>query len=385
MTGGHAGDRLARVALSRLVEPGDLSVFRAVREHGAEHVWALLRQGGGVPGLGAEFAAGARARAAAADPAADLRVLASVGGRVLVPDDDGWPEQLSWSPELLEDAPPLLLYARGPADLAQLAERAVAVVGARAATPYGEHVAGELALDLATAGTTVISGGAYGIDGAAHRGALAAGQAPTVAVLACGVDVAYPRGHAGLLASIAASGLLLSEVPPGCAPMRQRFLVRNRLIAALATGTVVVEAALRSGSLSTAARARALSRVVMAVPGPVTSAASAGTNQLLRNADLCVTSAAEVLEAVGRLGSGLLPEPRGPADPRDDLPAAVRRVLDAVPAVRPAGPASIARTAGVSPLVVQEVLPPLQVAGLVERRAGGWRLTALGAGPRGST
>ena len=377
------GDRLARVALSRLVEPGSHAVARAVAALGAPTVWRALLAGRAVAGLGAALVAGAAHRATTADPEADLRALERCGGRVLVPGDDEWPEErLSWPSDAAGalHAAPLVLYARGPGHLRRDTARAVAVVGARAATAYGTHVAGELGLGLAERGAAVVSGGAYGIDGAAHRGALSAEAAVTVAVLAGGVDVAYPRGHDRLLARIAETGLVLSEVPPGAAPLRPRFLVRNRLIAAVSQGTVVVEAALRSGSLSTAARAAELSRPVMAVPGPVTSGASAGCHQLLRDGALCVTSAREVLEQVGVSGQDLCLPGLGRVDVRDDLPAVVRQVLEAVPVRRGAGEASIARTAGVTTLVVQQVLPPLQVAGLVERTEGGYRLTALGAG-----
>jgi DNA processing protein len=183
-----------------------------------------------------------------------------------------------------------------------------------------------------------------------------------------------------LLDRIAADGLVVSELPPGCAPTRSRFLVRNRVIAALSVGTVVVEAAVRSGSLTTARQAGDLGRVLMAVPGPVTSAMSAGSHQLLREGAVCVTSAADVLDAVGALSDDAAVPLRGPASPRDGLSETVRQVLDAVPVRSWAGEASIARTAGVAALTVQQILPPLQVAGLVEQSLQGWRLTALGAG-----
>jgi len=379
-------DRLARLALSRVAEPGSWPVHDAVRAQGAEQVWALLREGRSSPQLSAALVQGAAARAQGYDVTADAARLAACGGRLLRPGDDEWPEQrLRWprgGPQLA--APPLTLHVRGPRLLAEVVESSVALVGARAATAYGEHVASELALGLTDRGVAVVSGGAYGIDGAAHRAALSGGRAPTVAVLACGVDVAYPRGHDRLLARIAEQGLLVSEHPPGASPTRVRFLVRNRLIAALTAGTVVVEAALRSGSLSTAGRARELVRHVMAVPGPVTSAMSAGCHALLRGqhgeepAQL-VTSAADVLALVGRMGEDG-PEQRGPERVRDGLPELVQQVLEAVPVRGGAGEAGIAREAGVPVLAVQQVMPPLLVAGLVERCETGWRLTALGAG-----
>ena len=292
---------LALLALSRVTEPGSRSVHRAVQERGAPAVWAALRRGRRCPPLSAALQAAAAARAEGYDPADDLARLERCGGRLVHPGSDEWPgERLDWPDGVLHDAPPLALCVRGPHPLAEATARSVAVVGARAATAYGAHVAAELGRGLAERGATVVSGGAYGIDAAAHRGALDADAAPTVAVLACGVDIAYPRGNDRLLARTAERGLVVSELPPGSTPTRARFLVRNRVIAALALGTVVVEAAARSGSLATADRARELDRHLMAVPGPVTSALSAGCHALLRDGATCVTRAEEVLDLVGR-------------------------------------------------------------------------------------
>ena len=374
-------ERSDRLDLARLVEPGSWAVHDAVEQLGAQEVAAALRAGRRVGRVTAAVAAGAQARAEHLDAEHDLRRLAACGGRLLVPGDDEWPGQrLTWGWAEQLPAPPLALHVRGALPLAQVVERSVAVVGARAATAYGAHVAGELGTGLTDRGWTVVSGGAYGIDGAAHRGALASGRGPTVAVLACGVDVAYPRGNDRLLERVAQQGLLVSEHPPGATPTRPRFLVRNRLIAALSVGTVVVEAALRSGSLSTASRARDLNRSVMAVPGPVTSALSAGCHRLLRERGVLVTGVDHVLAQVGRIGEDDAPEERGPERPRDALPELVRRVLEAVPVRGGAGEATLARDAGVPVSVVQQVMPPLLVAGLVQRCDTGWRLTPLGAG-----
>jgi DNA processing protein len=374
-------ERVARAALGRLVEPGRPSLHAAVARYGAVALWAALRGTGRVPGLGPEGAAGARHRARGWAPERDLERLHRLGGRLLCPGDDEWPqERLSWPPRTLENAPPLALHVLGPRRLAEAVDRSVSVVGARACTRYGEQVAADLALGLADRRCTVVSGAAYGIDAAAHRGALLSEVAPTVAVLACGLDTAYPRGHEQLLARIAGSGLVVSELPVASAPTRARFLVRNRLIAALSAGTVAVEAARRSGSLATVERARALGREIMAVPGNVTSALSGGTNALLRDGATCVTDAADVLDLVGELGVDAEPDRPREQRVRDELSATVRQVLDAVPVRRSAGPASIARVAGVSPLVVQQVLPPLVLNGLVEQTPDGFRLTALGAG-----
>jgi DNA processing protein len=380
-------ERAARVGLSRIVEPGSQSIYRAVAASGPVEVWQALRRGLACGGVSDQLRAGAAHRARDYEPEQDLRRLQRCDGRVIVPGDDEWPErQLTWDPDLMRDAPPLALYVRGPRRLDEAVERSVAIVGARAATQYGVHVAGTLALGVSDRGVAVVSGGAHGIDVAAHRGALASGRTPTVVVLACGVDVAYPRGHDRLLERLATEGLVVSELPPGCSPTRVRFLVRNRLIAALSLGTVVVEAARRSGSLATLDRAAKLTRVCMVVPGPVTSMMSAGCHERLRvplgeqgHVD-CVTSAADVLDSMGRIGDDAAEPERGPVHPRDDLAETARRVLDAVPVRVGAGEASIARAAGVSTLVVQQVLPPLQVHGFVERTSTGWRLTALGAG-----
>lgn len=374
-------DAADRLGLARLVEPGSWAVYDAVQALGATEVSRALRQGRRVGAVTEAVARGAQARAEGFDPGRELQRLHDAGGRLVLPGDVEWPaHRLAWPRVEALPAPPLALHVRGPHPLGAAVERSVALVGARAATAYGEQVAGELGLGLTDSGWTVVSGGAYGIDGAAHRGALTSGCGPTVAVLACGVDVAYPRGNDRLLARIAEQGLLVSEHPPGSTPTRPRFLVRNRLIAALSVGTVVVEAALRSGSLSTAARAGDLQRQVMAVPGPVTSALSAGCHALLREGGVLVSGVREVLAQVGRIGGDLGPEPTGEHRPRDDLSEVVRTVLEAVPVRGGAGEASIARDSGVTVATVAQVLPPLLVAGLVQRSETGWRLTSLGAG-----
>jgi DNA processing protein len=222
-----------------------------------------------------------------------------------------------------------------------------------------------------------VSGGAYGIDAAAHRGALAC-AAPTVAVLAGGIDRLYPPGNAPLLRSIAREGMVVSEAAPGCTPSRSRFLVRNRIIAALGLGTVVVEAAIRSGALSTARWARDLGRQVMGVPGPVTSMTSAGVHQLLRQPEIVlVTDAAEVIEQVSSIGSGLAPLKQGVSHPRDRLDTTAQLVLDAVPKHLPAPASSIAVVAGVPLEVAGTTLQVLREVDLVVGDdSQGWRLAA---------
>lgn len=225
-----------------------------------------------------------------------LNRAAACDARIVIPGDEEWPVAL----DALGDAMPWALWVRGQS-IARLNEsRAVSIVGARSCTAYGEHVARELAHDLAIAGMPVVSGGAYGIDAAAHRGALAAGGF-TVAVLASGVDLPYPQGNANLFDQIAERGALISESPPGAHPTRPGFLIRNRLVAGLGYGTVVVEARLRSGTFSTYAHAATLNRIVMAVPGSVSSPESAGAHALIRNGAQLVTDAQDVLALVAPL------------------------------------------------------------------------------------
>jgi DNA processing protein len=256
-------------------------------------------------------------------------------------------------------------------------------VGARAATSYGEHVAGEMAAVIAERGWTVVSGAAYGVDSAAHRGTLAVGGT-TVAVLACGVDVAYPRSHSGLLARIADEGAVVSELAPGCSVTRPRFLERNRVIAALTRGTVVVEAALRSGARTTARRAQELGRFVMVVPGPVTSAASAGCHEILRQypgeAQL-VTDGREVLDLVGVVGDDAAPQRRGETRPRDNLDPTALRLLEALPRRRGVAVDRLVRAAGLDVGTVLRCVTVLEDAGLAERHGDGWRLAPAALQP----
>lgn len=310
--------------------------------------------------------------------AADVEILRRRGGRLLTPDDDEWPQlaltAFAGAPvrDKEQGHPPLALWVIGPLDLAEVAERAVAIVGTRASTGYGEHMAADLAAGLVERDVAVVSGGAYGIDGAAHRAALAA-DGMTVAVLAGGVDVLYPAGHSALLHRIGSHGLVVSEYPPGVRPARHRFLTRNRLVAAFSSATVVVEAGVRSGAASTAAWARALGRVVCAVPGPVTSAASVGCHALIRSGAELVTRAEEVVEIAGRSGELATDLPR-PAAPLDGLTDVQRRVYEALPGRGLRTPDQIAVAAGLPSTTVLGPLAMLEVVGLVERADGRWRV-----------
>jgi DNA processing protein len=376
---------VARVALACLVEPGSAEIHALVAERGPVGALDAL-----LSGAVAEQVAGAvRARLAGSDPRgiaeAALARTHRLGARVVVPEDDEWPAQLddlcriSRPGGLRVDRdtyPPVCLWVRGTPPLASTLENAVSVVGARAATSYGTHVATELGYGLANRGWTVVSGGAYGIDAAAHRGALAAGGV-TAAVLACGVDRAYPLAHANLFERIVEEGLLISEWPPGAEPHRHRFLIRNRVIAALGRGTVIVEAGARSGARQTFGRAALLGRALLAVPGPVTSALSVGCHQLLRYGGARpVTSYAEVLEEVGRIGDDLAPVPRGPERRLDRLGDELARVLDGVPLRGVADAGQIAAAAGVPLRDALRALPALESAGLVVPKDGGYAAVA---------
>ncbi|MEU1487453.1 DNA-processing protein DprA [Streptomyces sp. NPDC005752] len=366
-------ERLARVALTRVFEPGDERGGRWIREEGPVELIRRLTGTDGsartLKGMTSTRLAGYRLRASSADPVRDLADVAAIGGRFVCPGDREWPSQL----DDLGDARPIGLWVRGRSDLRLWALRSVAVVGARACTPYGAHMAATLAAGLAERGWVVVSGAAFGVDGAAHRGALAAGGA-TMAVLACGVDMAYPRGHAELIGRIIEQGMVMGELPPSDHPTRSRFILRNRVIAALTRGTVVVEAEYRSGSLVTARNAERLGRFIMGVPGPATSGLSAGVHELLRGEGVLVTDAAEIAELVGEMGE-LAPARRGPVLPRDLLDAASARVLDALPGTGVMDGRDVARSAGVSTDEALGRLYELHSLGFVEREGDGWRLT----------
>lgn len=310
-------DRTALLKLAHVIEPGDQRLGAIVWRDGPVRALDQVQRSPKFGGIAARVAAlGERIPEELAD---------EVGARIVTPLDDEWPTQLNQ----LSDARPLALWVHGAAHLRTMLVRSLAFVGARAATNYGERVCAQWVGKCCDSAITVVSGGAYGIDGAAHRGALAAGGM-TVAVLATGVDVPYPRGHAALFAQIADAGLLISEHPPGATARRQRFLARNRIIAAATRATVVVEAALRSGTTSTANAAAALHRPVLAIPGPVTSAMSAGCHQLIADGQAAIaTHVSDLLVAV----DGIHVEPLVQSDIRshDVLEHRERVVLDALP------------------------------------------------------
>jgi DNA processing protein len=440
-------DRLARIALNHAVEPADPCIGRLLERHSPTQVLAAIHADQLAdldpdPGRRdrlADRCAGFRLRLEPGRVEAGIAAAEAVAARFLAPGDRDWPAQL----DDLGEQRPIGIWAigrwpPGPPDqpgtvaapdqpgrpssptatsvagfAGSHAPEALSVVGARACTGYGSYVAGALGADLASAGVAVISGAALGIDAAAHRGALAVGG-PTVAVLACGIDRVYPRAHEVLLRTIAERGAVLSELPPGATPTRFRFLHRNRIIAALGVGTVVVEAARRSGSLVTARLAAELGRVVMAVPGPVTSDQSNGTHELIRDGATLVSEYAHVREACASLtaasliareaapvrdrspmerqvggarpGAGRDRNPGGgaeqvgraapsaPVDPIEEL------VAEALPTSRaPAGAdvLTLARATGVRPDAVFAALGRLAADGRAVKAGGGWMLAAL--------
>ncbi|CAM2798086.1 DNA-processing protein DprA [Skermania piniformis] len=296
-------ERTARMVLSMLVEPNDPVTGRLLARVGAVEVLRLAELDGEVSGLNSVDAQVWRDHFNTSEVRNITERLDHVqqsGVRALVPGDAHWPAAL----DDLGEAAPYVLWVRGASSfLARPLSDFVTITGARASTSYGDHVARELAASVAASERVVVAGGAYGIEGAAHQAALAAGG-DTIAVLANGVDRPYPAGHRDLLDRVADVGVLVSEVPPGAVPTRHRFIARARLMAALSSATVLVEAGFRSGSLAVARRASELGRGVGAVPGPVTSAASAGPHSLLQTgvASL-VTDGADLANLVEREGS----------------------------------------------------------------------------------
>lgn len=372
--GPDPAERAARLALSRLAEPGDDRLADLIEVMGVVEVFDRLRRGRLVHACAASWSA----RLSTLDVHRDAERGHAVGARWVIPGDPEWPTQLDdlavlRSAGRSDHATPMGLWVRGAASLRTVALTGVSVVGSRAASQYGLHVARGLGYDLAAAGYTVLSGAAYGIDAAAHAGALAGGG-PTVAVLACGIDEVYPRGNAALVGEIAEHGAVVTEMAPGSAPTRLRFLRRNRLIAALTAATVVVEADLRSGALNTARLAGLLLRHTGAVPGPVTSATSAGCHRLVREERaILVRDAADILELVAPVGQQVLIESRGPTTILDDLDPVARRVAEALPVRSPTHVQAVARVAGLDLPSVQAALTRLEIAGLAERLVGGWR------------
>lgn len=371
--GGDSGSRqlawayLSRVvlgpcpALTALIESvGVVEAARAVRERELPQV----------------LHAATAARRAEDRAGRDLETIGALGGRLVTPDDPEWP---AWRMLGLSQLPPgrdpdgavpLVFWARGARDLAELTERSLAVVGARCSTGYGDRAAGSLAGDLAARGWTIVSGAAFGIDGMAHRAALAIGGA-TIAVLACGVDRPYPAQHDRLLDRIAETGLVISEYPPGTTARKHHFLARNRLIAALSDGVLVVEAGVRSGARNTVKWARRIGRPAMAVPGSVDSAASAGCHRMIREGEaVLVGSVDEILADTAPLHLPAAAEPKPPA--AYQLTAAQSTVYAALPATGGRWPHELCTATGLSIAEIRAALAALDMAGRAGDAASGW-------------
>ncbi|TXK17044.1 DNA-processing protein DprA [Homoserinibacter sp. GY 40078] len=388
---GAVAERFARATWTLLAEPGDRIARLVIAALGAEDALAALLDDHGGGGLVRALASAGHEhdaddiveaatrwapRISRESATLSLTQAARFGIQLVIPGDPEWPCGLD---DLGEHAP-LAMWMRGRRETLHRLADSIAIVGARAASGYGEHVTVEASAGLVDRGYAIVSGAAYGIDGAAHRSALAS-RGITVAVLAGGLDRFYPSGHDELITRIAEHGAVLSEVPCGVAPTRWRFLQRNRIIAAISRATVVVEAGARSGSLNTAGHAAALGRPLGAVPGPVTSTASAGCHRLLREYDaICVTSAQEMAELAPRETPEFAvtseTESRGgSADDRSllDDPSGVRlRLLDALSTRTSRTAEKVAAIAGLALDRTRAELGLLALDGLVKERGEGW-------------
>lgn len=375
--------RRAWAYLSRVAEPPCGQLVSLIDAVGPVVAADMVRRQEFADGF-AEVADGTVGRAQTDRADADLAHIAQLGGRLVTPDDEEWPERAlrplaervpsesTGHEDEVRELRPVALWVIGGGRLDELLERSVAIVGTRAPSSYGERVTDQFAGDLAAEGFTIVSGGAYGIDGVAHRAALAA-DGPTVALVAGGLDRPYPAGHAGLFRRIADTGLLVSEYPPGGVPARHRFLNRNRIVGTATGGVVVVEAGFRSGTKNTATWARRRGIPVCAVPGPVTAATSVTCHQLIRDGAVLVTRSAEVVEEVGRIGELALELPV-PSRPTDGLDGPALRVHGALPAKSALPVTEIAVLAGLPARAVMGQLALLESRGLVRRDGALWRL-----------
>jgi DNA processing protein len=353
---------------------GPAALGDLLRRHHPEEAWGRVRQGEERrPASSAEKSPGPHGGRAEWDEAAgriDVGArwtsMTSAGIGVTFLGHVAYPPSLQHDPE-----PPGVIFWSG--DLSVLQRTCVAIVGTRHCTSYGREVAHDIALGLARAGVCVVSGLALGIDGAAHRGALAAMGGTTVGVAASGVDVPYPRRHAGLWAEVVSRGVVVSETPPGRPAQAWRFPARNRIIAGLAKRVVVVESHQGGGSMLTVSAADKRGVDVLAVPGPVTSPASAGTNELLRTGGTPVRHARDVLDELGDFrpwsdGQGELP---GLSPPAVRLDRSTRQVLEAVDRT-PTPVGTIVQRSGLAPGALSSTLLKLEGLGLIRGHAGWW-------------
>ena len=361
-------ERLARMALCALNQVADPRLVSLVAEYGPQEVWQTLRRQGETTALGR--------RAIGVTPEALAEATQHCGARFVIPGEEQWPPGL----DLLDQARvgdmggrPLGVWVSGPLECPGM-NRTIAVVGARAASGYGMHAAEELAAGLAEAGWCVISGLAFGIDAAAHRAALAVGG-DTVAVMATGIDRTYPASHQVLRNQIEGSGAVWTEMPPGQHPLRGSFLARNRIIAALSIGTVVVEAGPRSGARNTAAWTGELGHTLMAVPGPITSSLSVATHHMIRDGSASlVTSVDDVVALLAPLGSVAEKPLRGEPEPLELLRTELRAVREAVPSGGVVGAGELSAATGMAVPTVMAVAAELVEQGWLEETQAGWCL-----------
>ncbi len=370
---------IARAGLMRVAETPAPALSAFIADRGPLVAWDRICSGVVPPAVRRAIIARTGGREATdlrGQAISDLVAAGNAGARLVIPEDEEWPDAtmiafvMANRPYLPE---PLGLYVRGgrlPPD-----QRAVVtIIGSRACTSYGRRFGSELAGDLAAQGCLVVSGAAFGVDAAAHRGAmLGSGPAATLAVLACGIDRVYPIANRELVDEIAAGGgAVVTEYPPGTTPARHRFLVRNRLIAGFGAVTVVVEAGRRSGTISTANAAKELNRVVMAVPGPVTSAMSAGCHDLLRGEGVMLAAnVSDVLEALGK--HDLAVRPAAPTRPTDSASAQAVKVYDALPARGSTTVWQVAEESGVPGDDALIALAELELQRLARRDGAHWR------------
>ena len=360
---------LAAITWSRITEGGDIAAVRWVRKHGYEKALALLRANSPqLPPAGAAWKIRLQ-NLTDFSPAA----LEKLGIKVLIPGDKYWPAQLAD----LGERCPLSLWVRGAENILKLP--AVSVVGARACSHNGENIARDFAYELAE-DFVIVSGGAFGIDAAAHQGALlAAGK--TIILSAAGVDRVYPRSHAGLYEKVLLSGgAVVSESPLGATPQRFRFLLRNRIIAALGLATVVVEAGGRSGALNTARQALEIGREVGAVPGAPSAPMAQGCNDLIRNGGTLIYQPAQVKALIDPFGQGILPLTTGkesesgfgvvPLEKAWDEVTA--RIYDAVPQRYPGAAEKIANSVGCPVVEAQIKLSKLALSGHINKCGNLW-------------
>ncbi len=372
----HAEVLFARIAWSRIAEPGDRAAGELIAALGVVAALQLLTTGAtSAYVLSTAVAAGLdwtprEARTALGRWVPRLDYDATLGDitrgieaklRVITPEDAAWPGPL----HDLGSHMPSLLWLRG--DPRHLAGPALSVVGARAATSYGTQITAEIVDGVCAAGLTIVSGAAYGVDAVAHRTALAA-EVPTVAVLAGGVDRVYPQAHEALLGRISSAGTVCAEMIPGSAPTRWRFLMRNRIIAALSAATLVTEAGTRSGTLNTAGHAAELGRALGAVPGPVTSAASAGCHMLIRDYGAAlITNARQACELVGVTDHLEMFADSASNESDTRQPSVHGRVIDALPLRGVRAVSEVARHAGLTLGETQRTLAELELLQAVVR------------------